>query len=131
VPCGASQLARETLDTWNRTVAAYRANSLQEAVQQCGSLVTRANQYIDQTSPFKIAKDPARSVDLDNILVTLAEVCHVLGVLLWPVMPGAAEKLQRQLGLKSINTNLSQPPPPLAADHALGEIFPLFPRKEP
>jgi methionyl-tRNA synthetase len=131
VPRGASQLARETAETWERAVAAYRANSLQEAVLQCGALVTRANQYIDQTSPFKIAKDPARAGDLDNILVTLAEVCRVLGVLLWPVMPGASEKLQRQLGLASVNTNLSQPPPPLAPDHALGEIFPLFPRKEP
>jgi methionyl-tRNA synthetase len=131
LPRGASQLARETAETWDRAVAAYRANGLQEAVQQCGALVTRANQYIDQTSPFKIAKDPARAGDLDNILVTLAEVCRVLGVLLWPVMPGASEKLQRQLGLESVNTNLSQPPLPLAAGHALGEICPLFPRKDP
>jgi methionyl-tRNA synthetase len=130
VPRGASQLARETAQTWDRAVAAYRANALQEAVQQCGALVTRANQYIDQTSPFKIAKDAARAGDLDNILVTLAEVCRVLGVLLWPVMPAASEKLQRQLGLDIVNTNLSQPPPPLAAGHALGEIFPLFPRKD-
>jgi methionyl-tRNA synthetase len=131
IPMGANQLTRETAATWDRTVAAYRANALQEALQQCGSLVTRANQYIDQTSPFKIAKDPARAGDLDNILVTLAEVCGVLGVLLWPVLPGASEKLQRQLGLKIVNTILSQPPSPLAEGHALGEISPLFPRKDP
>jgi len=70
-------------------------------------------------------------VELDNILVTLIEVCRALGVLLWPVMPGASEKLQRQLGLASINSNLSQPPPPLSAGHAIGEISPLFPRKDP
>jgi methionyl-tRNA synthetase len=131
VPSGASQLARETDETWSRTVAAYRANALQDAVQQCGALVTRANQYIDQTSPFKIAKDPARAGDLDNILVTLGEVCQVLGVVLWPVIPVASEKLQLQLGLKSVNTNLTQPPPALPAGHVLGEIFPLFPRKDP
>jgi methionyl-tRNA synthetase len=130
VPGGASQLARETAATWDRAVAAYRANALQEALESCGALVTRANQYIEQTSPFKIAKDPARAGELDNILCTLAEVCQALGVLLWPVMPGAAEKLQRQLGLNIVNTNLSQPPPPLAAGHAVGEIFPLFPRKD-
>ncbi len=131
LPGGASQLAGETAGTWERAVAAYRANALQEALQQCGALVTRANQYIDQTSPFKIAKDPARAGELDNILVTLAEVCRALGVLLWPVMPGASEKLQRQLGLDSVNTNLSRQPPPLSAGHAIGEIFPLFPRKDP
>src|SRR5580692_6159587 len=59
VPPGANQLAREAAETWDRAVSAYRANSLQEALQHCGALVTRANQYIDQTSPFKIAKDPA------------------------------------------------------------------------
>jgi methionyl-tRNA synthetase len=123
-------LAKETAETWSRSVAAYRAYALQEALQECVALVTLANQYIDQTSPFKIAKDPARASDLDNILVTLAEVCRTLGVLLWPVMPGAMEKLQRQLGLESVNSNLSQLPPPLASGHAVGEIFPLFPRKD-
>jgi methionyl-tRNA synthetase len=131
LPAGASQLAGETAAAWDRAVAAYRANALQEALQECAALVTRANQHIDQTSPFKIAKDPARAGDLDNILVTLAEVCRALGVLLWPVMPGASEKLQRQLGLEVVNTNLSQLPPPLPAGHAIGEISPLFPRKDP
>ncbi|HEY3863048.1 MAG TPA: class I tRNA ligase family protein [Verrucomicrobiae bacterium] len=130
VPGGVNQLAAETAGAWERVVAAYRSNSLQEALQQCGALITRANQYIDQTSPFKIAKDPARAGDLDNILVTLAEVCQALGVLLWPVIPSAAEKLQGQLGLAKVNTNLMQIPPPLSSCHAIGEIFPLFPRKD-
>jgi methionyl-tRNA synthetase len=130
VPDGAHQLSRETAETWERTIAAYRANSLQEALQHAFALVTRANQYIDQTSPFKIAKDPARAAELNDILHTLAEICDVLAVLLWPVMPGAAEKLQRQLGFKDVNTNLIQPPPAVPKDHALGEVFPLFPRKD-
>ncbi len=130
VPGGAQQLARETSETWARVVAAYRSNSLQEALQQAGALVTRANQHIDQTSPFKIAKDPARAGELNDVLHTLAEVCRALGILLWPVMPGAAEKLQRQLGFNIVNTNLAQPPPPLAEGHAIGEVFPLFPRKD-
>jgi methionyl-tRNA synthetase len=130
VPGGVGQLNGETAGTWERAVAAYRAKALQEALAQCGALVTRANQYIDQTAPFKLAKDPARAGELDNILYTLAGVCGALGVLLWPVMPGTAEKLQRQLGMVSVNTNLAQPPPPLAPGQALGEIFPLFPRKD-
>ena len=130
VPAGTNPLAGAIAETWDKAVAAYRANSLQEAVERCGALVTRANQYIEQTSPFKIAKDPSRAAELDNILYTLAEVCQTLGVLLWPVMPGASEKLQRQLGLKDVNTSLIQRPPPLVAGHAVGEISPLFPRKD-
>ena len=130
MPGGANQLAAETAGTWDRAVAAYRANALQQALQQCGALVTRANQYIDQRAPFKMARDAARAGELDNILYTLAEVCRALGVLLWPVMPGTAEKLQRQLGLASVNANLAQPPPPLEAGRPVGEVFPLFPRKD-
>jgi methionyl-tRNA synthetase len=130
VPGGSNQLAKEAEVTWKLVVAAYRANSLQEALQQASALVTRANQYIDQTSPFKIAKDPARASDLNSILRTLAEVCRALGILLWPVIPGAAEKLQRQLGFPIVNTSLAQPPPALAEGHPIGEIYPLFPRKD-
>jgi len=31
-------------------------------------LVTRANQYVDQTAPFKLAKDPAQAKRLDEVL---------------------------------------------------------------
>jgi methionyl-tRNA synthetase len=130
IPSGTDQLAAETAEAWSATIAAYRANSLQEAVQRIGALVTQANQYIDQTSPFKIAKDPARAGDLNNILYTLAEVCRTLGVLLWPVIPGASEKLQRQLGFQSASTDFTQPLSPMASGHRIGEVFPLFPRKD-
>jgi methionyl-tRNA synthetase len=60
----------------------------------------------------------------------LAEVCRALGVLLWPVIPGASEKLQRQLGFEIASTDLKKPPPPIASGHRIGEVFPLFPRKD-
>ena len=62
---------------------------------------------------------------------TLAEVCGVLGVLLWPVIPGVAEKLQHQLGFKEVTTSLTEKTAPIAEGHELGEIFGLFPRKDP
>jgi methionyl-tRNA synthetase len=130
VPNGTNQLARETTEAWDKTVAAYKGNALQEALEHCRALVTRSDQYIQQTSPFKIQKDPARAAELDGILYTLAEVCNVLAVLLWPVIPASAEKIQKQLGLKNVNTSLAQPPPPIVPGHAVGEIFPLFPRKD-
>ena len=102
VPQGANRLEKEISETRSRVIAAYRANALQEALAQCGALVTRANPYIDQTSPFKLAKDPQRASELNDILRTLAEVCRVLGTLLWPVMPGAAEKIQAQLGFPKL-----------------------------
>jgi methionyl-tRNA synthetase len=131
VPRGANQLALETADCRARVLACYRGHLLQEALLRIGALITRANQYIDQTSPFKLAKDPAQAARLDDILYTLAEVCRTLGVLLWPVIPGVAEKIQLQLGFKEAAVHLAEPTPPIPEGHELGEIFPLFPRMEP
>jgi methionyl-tRNA synthetase len=130
VPRGANRLEREISDTRSRVIAAYRANGLQEALVQCGALVTRANQYIDQTSPFKLAKDPQRAGELNDILHTLAEVCRALGTLLWPVIPGVSEKIQCQLGFPKTGTRLAEATVPIAEGHPIGEVFPLFPRKD-
>jgi methionyl-tRNA synthetase len=130
VPAGANRLEREISETRSRVIAAYRANALQEALVQCGALVTCANQYIDQTSPFKLAKDPQRAEELNDILHSLAEVCRALSALLWPVMPGASEKIQGQLGFPKTAPSLAEEPAPIAKGHAIGEIFPLFPRKD-
>jgi methionyl-tRNA synthetase len=130
VPAGTNQLAAETAACREKTITAYRQNDPQEALVQIGSLITRANQYIDQTAPFKVAKDPQRAAELDQILYTLADVGRVLGNLLWPVIPTTAEKLQKQLGFATPTTQLSETDTPIAAGHAIGEIFALFPRKD-
>jgi len=62
-------------------------NHLQSALQSIWSLVTRANQYVDQTAPFKLAKDPAQAKRLDEVLYNLAETCRILAVLLSPFLP--------------------------------------------
>jgi methionyl-tRNA synthetase len=130
VPGGTNQLAAELAECRVRVVECYRGHLLQAALQTAIALVTRANQYIDQTSPFKLAKDPAQAARLDDILYTLAEVCRALGVLLWPVIPGTSEKIQRQMGFAESPANLQTPAPPIPAGHPLGDIFPLFPRKD-
>jgi hypothetical protein len=45
-------------------------------------------------------------------------------------MPGTSEKLQRQLGFQTAGCDFTKPPPPLAPGHRIGEVFPLFPRKD-
>jgi methionyl-tRNA synthetase len=130
VPKGANKLENEIAETRKNVIAAYRGNALQEALIQCGALITRANQYIDQTSPFKIAKLPERAADLDDILRTLAEVCRVLATLLWPVTPGICEKLAGQLGFPKKVPSLAQELGPIPDNHPIGEIFALFPRKD-
>jgi methionyl-tRNA synthetase len=106
-------------------------NQLQSALEAIWGLVTRANQYVDQTAPFKLAKDPAQAARLDEVLYNLAEVCRILAVLLWPFIPDSAGKIFAQLGLPGAPDKFSQATWGLLAQgHTIGEITPLFPRKD-
>ena len=93
--------------------------------------MNRANKYVDQTAPFKLAKDPAQAARLDEVLYNLAESCRILAVLLWPFIPTSAEKIYAQLGLAGAPMNLAEAAwGKLPGGHAIGEPAPLFPRRD-
>ena len=108
-----------------------RGLRLQAALEDIWGLINRANQYVDQTAPFKLAKDPAQAARLDEVLYNLAEVCRVLAVLLTPFLPGTAARIYQQLGLLKPSEHCRDAAwGGLAQGHAIGEIAPLFPRKD-
>lgn len=60
------------------------------------------NKYIDLTSPWVLAKDPANQDNMDRlktVLYHLAEGLRIVSVLISPVMPGTALKIRAQLGV--------------------------------
>ena len=131
MPPVTGELAAETEKVVSETRALLEQNHLQGALLSIWSLVTRANQYVDHTAPFKLAKDPAQAQRLDEVLYNLAEVCRVLAVLLWPFLPGTAAKLYAQLGLTGEPNQFSAAAwGGLAAGHTIGTPSPLFPRKD-
>jgi methionyl-tRNA synthetase len=69
------------------------------ALQAIWELVQLANQYVEETAPFKLAKDPAQSKRLDVVLAHLAETIRRLSVLIQAALPFTAEKIRAQLGL--------------------------------
>ena len=106
-------------------------NELQAALQSTWALVTRGNQYVDQTAPFKLAKDPSRAERLDEVLYNLAEACRILGVLVWPFLPGTATRIYAQLGLTGTPDKFSETSwGGLKPGHTIGEPTALFPRKD-
>src|SRR5882672_1511228 len=108
-----------------------QGNRLQAALMAIWSLVSRANQYVEQTAPFKLAKDPAKASQLDESLYNLAEVCRVLAVLLWPFLPETAAKIYAQLGFTGTPDKFSEARwGGLPAGHAIGTPTALFPKKE-
>jgi methionyl-tRNA synthetase len=131
VPPVSHELAAEAEKVIAQTRGLLLENQLQAALQSIWSLVTRGNQYVDHTAPFKLAKDPAQAGRLDEVLYNLAEVCRILAVLLWPFLPGTASKLYSQIGLSGTPDKYEAARwGGLVAGNAIGAPAPLFPRKE-
>jgi methionyl-tRNA synthetase len=86
---------------------------------------------VDQTAPFKLAKDPAQAQRLDEVLYNLCEVCRVLAVLLAPFLPRTSARIYEQLGLKALPESFSAAQwGGLSAGHRIGEPSALFPRRD-
>lgn len=62
-------------------------------------IIKKANQYIDEKAPWVLAKDESKAEELQGVLYDLLESIRRVGVMLWPVMPDAIEKLMAQMGL--------------------------------
>ena len=131
VPARSNELAADAAKAADETRALFKQSQLQAALQSIWGLVNRANQYVDQTKPFSLAKDPAQAQRLEEVLYNLAETCRVLAVLLWPFLPGTATKIYAQLGLTGSPDKLAAAAwGGLPPGQVIGEPVPLFPRKD-
>jgi len=131
VPPSSDELRPEATAVVDQVQTLLCQAQTQAALQSIWTLVNRANQYVDQTAPFKLAKDPAQAERLDAVLYNLAETARILAVLLWPFIPGTADKLWRQLALPGspssfANSTWGGLPP----GHKIGDIAALFPRRD-
>jgi methionyl-tRNA synthetase len=131
VPARSSDLAVDVEKAVTGAQAHLRAHQLQAALLDIWGLVNRANQYIDQTAPFKLAKDPVNAKRLDEVLYALIETCRILAILLWPFLPGTAGRIYSQLALPGTPDQLNEARWGLLnPGHGIGEPAPLFPRKD-
>jgi methionyl-tRNA synthetase len=131
VPAQSNELQEDANKAIRESIALLRTNELQEALVAIWTLVNRANLYIEQNQPFKMAKDPALSGRLDEVLYNLLESCRVLGVLIAPFLPETADKIYAQLNLNGVICSLQEAAwGGLKAGHKVGAPIPLFPRKD-
>ncbi len=61
-------------------------------------LISKCNKYIDETMPWKLGKDESCYDRLAAVLYNLCEVLRIISVLISPVMPETAVKIQKQIG---------------------------------
>ena len=117
-----------------RTIEAARSGfarfELSVALQAIWDVLVRGvNQYIVRREPWRLAKKPEERPLLETTLYRSADALRVIAALVDPVMPEAAERIRRMLGVQQEPwTDLR--PNTLRAGTRLGAIEPLFPRIE-
>ena len=71
-----------------------------DALTEIFDVFKRLNKYIDETEPWILAKDPAKADRLSTVLYNLCAGIITGASLLAPFLPGTADKISAQLGLK-------------------------------
>ena len=74
---------------------------LSDAMKTIWSFVSRSNKYIDETAPWKLAKNPDQKSELAATLYNLVESLRVISIMISPAMPLTSRKIWKQLGLDS------------------------------
>ena len=71
------------------------------ALEAIWHVVQLANQYVDKTAPWTLAKSPSDAETLRTVLYTMAETLRCLSLAAYPVIPNSAQSICSQLGISS------------------------------
>ncbi len=94
-----SELIELAASTADRVEAYMDKFSFNLALEEIWKLIRRTNKYIDETSPWVLAKDEASKPRLDTVMHHLAESIRVISVLIDPFLTNTAGKIRAQLGI--------------------------------
>lgn len=76
---------------------AINALKLPEALETIWELIGRANKYIDETTPWILAKDDSNKGRLGTVLYNLIESLRFVSVMIYAFLPTTSEKINEQI----------------------------------
>lgn len=91
------ELVAAATSVYGKVAALMDENRLSDAIEEILSLLRRANKYIDETSPWVLAKSEETLPRLKEVLYNLTETLVIATSLLEPVMPESCDKILKQL----------------------------------
>lgn len=120
-------VANETKEQVEQAMDALRPQAALEAIWH---LIKRANKYIDETTPWVLAKQESTRPELATVLYNLADALRVAGILLQPFMPRTPARIWSQLGLAADTVSAWEDALPgrLAAGSQVEKGKAIFPR---
>ena len=112
--------AKESIEKYHSLMDIYR-NA--DAVNAVMNLAKRCNKYIDETTPWSLAKDEAQKDRLEAVLYNLLECIRLLSIMLTPIMPESCDSIKAQL-----NENSGELCFGAVKEYSVGTATPLFAR---
>ena len=98
-----NDLKAKAIDTVSKFTALMDDFKLAEAAECVFDMLSRANKYIDETTPWILAKDENQKERLGTVLYNLLETLRFGAVLLYPFIPATSEEI-----FKELNTSLTE-----------------------
>lgn len=95
-----AKMTNEVIEKYNNSFSNFR---FQNGLIEVWSLIGRANKYIDETTPWVLAKDEANKVKLNEVMYVLYEVLRNVAIMISPVMTHACEKMYTSLNVGELN----------------------------
>ena len=88
--------ALETIDKFESLMQSFEFHKALMAVWE---FIARMNKIVDVTAPWVMAKNKSSHKQLAAVMYQLLEGLRIISGLIYPVMPGTAQKMQEYLGL--------------------------------
>ncbi|MFR1096066.1 MAG: methionine--tRNA ligase [Pilosibacter sp.] len=103
------ELKATVLETVKKVDEKMNKLRVADAITEIFNIFRRSNKYIDETTPWTLAKDEAKKDRLATVLYNLTEAITIGASLLFSFMPGTSEKILAQLNtekrsLENMNT---------------------------
>lgn len=93
-------MSKEVIDKYNYSFSNFR---FQNGLTEVWSLISRTNKYIDETTPWVLAKDESKKELLNEVMYVLYEVLRLVAIMVSPVMPDASIKMHNNLNTSEEN----------------------------
>lgn len=131
-PAQGTEFDASLIEKVKQTVETYKAKMddlhIADAENAVFAMLRRANKYIDETTPWVLAKDECKKEVLGTVLYNLLETIRVGAVLLTPFMPSTAASIFKQLNTEAGDLSTVENFGFYAAGTVLGESEMLFGR---
>ena len=112
--------ANETIEKYYKLMDEYHNADACEVVI---NFAKRCNKYIDETTPWALAKDEDKKARLEGVLFNLLESIRLLSVLLSPIMPESCDNIKKQINCDDATLSFGS-----QTEYSVGEASPLFAR---